>query len=302
LDVSFSIYFSTVKRKILFLINPVSGISNKERIKELIHQKIDKTRFIHHVLFTGHAGHGMELSKEAISKGVDAVIVVGGDGSVNEVASALVNSSVSLGIIPTGSGNGLAHYLRLPFNLSRSLDTINKLKTLKIDTLTMNNHLCVNLAGVGFDAKVANEFSKVKRRGFWSYFQIVINEYPRYEVQEYQLNYDGKSITRKALLICFANSNQFGNGVVIAPEAKIDDGLIDVCIVSRVPLIEAPIMGQMMILKLIDRTHYVEYIRTSEITLIQEGNYVAHIDGDPVFPGKEINVKVNPLSLNVIVN
>jgi diacylglycerol kinase (ATP) len=298
----FSFIVKPVKRKLLFLINPVSGISNKERIKELIHQKVDKSRFDHEVMFTEYAGHGNQLGRAAVAGKIDAVVVVGGDGSVNEVASAVVNSSVSLGIIPSGSGNGLAHYLRLPFNLGRSIDTINTFKTLRIDTFNVNGHFGVNMSGVGFDAMVAMEFAKVKRRGFWSYFQIVLNEYPKYEPQEYKLEYNGKCITRKALLISFANSNQFGNGVVIAPEAKIDDGMIDVCVMNRVPLIEAPIMGQMMITKLINRTHYVEYIRTQEVTVFQNEDYVAHIDGDPIYLGKKLNLKVNPLSLNLIVN
>ncbi len=288
--------------KILFLINPVSGISNKQRIKDLIHRRIDKSKFDYDVLFTEYAGHGVELSETAISENHDAVIVVGGDGSVNEVGSALVNTKVALGIIPTGSGNGLAHHLKLPFNLARSIENINKYQISRIDTLEINNHFCVNIAGVGFDAKVALEFSKAKRRGFWSYFQIILHEYPKYKALDYTLTFDNQVVRKNALLVCFANSNQFGNGVVIAPKASLTDGILDVCIMSKVPLVQAPVLGQVLFLKLINKTHYVEYIRTKQIKLSQQQDQVAHIDGDPIFLGKEIHVKVNPLSLNVIAS
>ncbi len=290
-----------MKKNILILINPVSGISNKQRLTELIRENIDTGSISFELQFTEYAGHGRELAARAAAEGKDAVIVVGGDGSVNEAAGALVNTNTAMGIIPTGSGNGLAHYLKLPFNLARAIAVINRFKTQKMDTYALNGQVGCNAAGVGFDGKIAHEFAKVKRRGFWSYFKIILHEYPRFEAGEYVLEINGQSIRRKALLVCFANSNQFGNGAVIAPDAKIDDGLIDVCIMSKVPLLEAPVMGQILLLKLINRTHYVEYFKASEVRLFQHQPHPAHIDGDPFEAGKELHLKVNPLSLHIIV-
>ena len=283
------------------MINPVSGISNKDRIRQIIKERLDDSGLDFLVKFTSYPGHGTELAQEAAKKGLDAVVVAGGDGSVNEVAKGLVNTKTALGIIPTGSGNGLAHFLHLPFNLSKAIDNIKAFRVKKIDTFTVNGKFGCNLSGVGFDAKVAVEFSKVKRRGFWSYFRIVLQEYLTYESQNYVLELDGKIIDRKALMVCFANSNQFGNNAVIAPQAIADDGLIDICIISKVPLVEAPFIGTMLISRLINKTHYAEYFKTHEVILHKPVSVPVHIDGDPVDTESKIHVRVNPLSLNVIV-
>jgi YegS/Rv2252/BmrU family lipid kinase len=288
-------------KKALIIINPVSGISNKTRIKELLHQKMDRRHFRHEIVFSQYAGHAEELSREAAQAGLHLVVAVGGDGSVNEAGAGLAGSHTHLGIIPTGSGNGLAHYLHIPFNLDRAIECLNQLHSRKIDTGTLNGHFFCNVAGAGFDAHVATKFAKADRRGFWSYFKLVLEEYPRYKARTYKLNYQGEEITRKALLITFANGNQFGNNAIIAPDAKADDGLLDICIMSKVPLIEAPLLGQVLMLKLIDRTHYVEYIKTPEITVVQEADESCHLDGEPLEAGKVLQVKVNPLSLNVVV-
>jgi diacylglycerol kinase (ATP) len=285
----------------LIIINPVSGISNKDRIKELLHQKLDRKHFKHEIVFSKYAGHVEELSHQAAVAGLDLVVAVGGDGSVNETGAGLVGSETRMGIIPSGSGNGLAHYLHIPFNLDRAVECLNQFHSRKIDTATLNGHFFCNVAGAGFDAQVAKEFAKVERRGFWSYFKLVLEEYPRYKARTYKLNYQGGEITRKALLITFANSNQFGNNAIIAPDAKADDGLLDICIMSKVPLIEAPLLGQLLMFKLINRTHYVEYIKTPEITVVQEADLNCHVDGEPLEAGKVLHVKVNPLSLNVVV-
>jgi len=279
----------------------VSGISNKDRIKELLHQKFDRKLFKYEIVFSKYAGHVEELSRQAAVAGHDLVVAVGGDGSVNETGAGLVGSETRMGIIPSGSGNGLAHYLNIPFNLDRAIECLNQFRSRKIDTATLNGHFFCNVAGAGFDAQVATEFAKVKRRGFWSYFKLVLEEYPGYKARTYKLNYQGQEITRKALLITFANSNQFGNNAIIAPDAKADDGLLDICIMSKVPLIEAPLLGQLLMFKLINRTHYVEYIKTPEITVVQEADENCHVDGEPLEAGKVLHVKVNPLSLNVVV-
>lgn len=290
-----------MKKRILIIINPVSGISNKERIRQLLNEKLEESNLFYTIEFTEFPGHGTQLANEATENGLDAIVVVGGDGSVNEVAKGLVNTNVALGIIPTGSGNGLAHFLHIPFNLSKAINNITAFRIKKIDTFTINGNFGCNLSGVGFDAKVAVEFSKAKRRGFWSYFKIVLQEYINYEPQNYVLEFDGKTIERKALMICFANSNQFGNNAVIAPGASADDGLIDICIISKVPLIEAPFMGTMLVSRLLNKTHYAEYSKTREVTLKKPSGVPLHIDGEPMETDNKIHLKVNPLSLNVIV-
>jgi len=291
-----------VKRKLLFIINPASGIDNKGQIARVINENIDKTLYEHDVLHTSHPGHGHLIGQQAAKENVDGVVVIGGDGSINEVAKALVNTPVALGIIPLGSGNGLAHFLKIPFNPVKSIKTINSFKTIKIDTLSINNHFCISIAGLGFDAKVAQKFARVKIRGFWSYFRIALNEYAGYGEKEYHLTYGGNQIIRNALLINIANSNQYGYRAVISPSSVIDDGMVEICIVKKVPLVLAPFEAYRLFTKTIHRSPFYESISSDEITIIQKEEQIAQIDGEPIELGKTINIKVIPQSLNVIVN
>ena len=291
-----------MKRKLIFLINPASGIDNKGQIARVINENIDKTLYEHNVLYTSYPGHGHIIGQQAVKENVDGVVVVGGDGSINEVAKALVNTPVALGIIPLGSGNGLAHFLKIPFNPVKSIETINSFKTIKIDTLSINNHFCISIAGLGFDAKVAQKFARVKIRGFWSYFRIALSEYAGYGEKEYHLTYGGNQIVRNALLINVANSNQYGYKAVISPSSVIDDGLVEICIVKKVPLMLAPFEAYRLFTKTIHRSPFYESISSDEITIVQKEEQIAQIDGEPIDLGKTINIKVIPQSLNVIVN
>jgi len=291
-----------LKKKVKFIINPVSGVGRQCALEKIIPEFLNHNLYEYQISYTERAGHSTELSKEAAESGeCDLVVAVGGDGSINEVARGLAGTEIPLGIIPTGSGNGLAHFLDIPFNFNRALQIINKGKVKKIDTATMNGKLFISIAGVGFDALVAREFSKFKRRGFWPYFNIVVREYPRYQPKEYILELNGKTIKKEALFISFANSDQFGFNAAISPNASINDGLIDVCIFKKPSVLEAPILAQFLFFRAIDETRYLEIIKASEIKIIQPQNRYVHLDGDPVRLSKELIVKVNPLSLKVIV-
>jgi diacylglycerol kinase family enzyme len=206
-----------------------------------------------------------------------------------------------LGIIPTGSGNGLARHLKIPFSFEKAIDVINHCKIRKIDTATINGQIFLSIAGVGYDAFVAKKFASAPKRGFFTYFRIVSNEYPQYQPKKYILEIDGKIIRRKALSITFANSNQFGNNTSIDPQAKLDDGLIDVCIVRRIPLWLVPFYVPMLFFKTFHKTHYIEIIRAKKAIVTRKKGKTIHLDGDPLKTGKVLEMKVNPLSLNIIV-
>ena len=289
------------KKKVLFIINPKSGIGKHKLLESYINKALDKNRFEYDISYTKFAGQGTVLSKEAVDKAYDIVVASGGDGSVNEVARGLIGSKTLLGIIPVGSGNGLAHHLQIPVNLIQAIELINKTKTINIDTACINDKLFVSIAGIGFDALVAKKFTKVKRRGFLSYFKIIAKEYPKYKPQKYEINIDGKQFTRTALFISFANSDQFGYNTLIAPKAKIDDGMIDVCIVKKAPVIELPFLAHLLYWKQIDKSKFIETIKGKEIKIKQENKLIVNIDGDPVKLEKDIEVKINPLSLKIIV-
>jgi YegS/Rv2252/BmrU family lipid kinase len=289
------------KKTILFIINPISGIRNKENTEQLIREKTDAAMFDFSIVFTTGPGHGTQLAKEAVASGTDIVVAVGGDGTVNEIGQVLVGTSTALGIIPLGSGNGLARHLKIPLKPDKAIGIINQFKIRKIDTATLNGQVFLSMAGVGYDAFVARKFADAPRRGFFTYFRIVSNEYSSYRPKKYILEVDGKILTRRALSISFANSNQFGNNTSIDPDAKIDDGLIDLCIVRKIPLMLIPFYVPMLFTKTFHKTHYIEIIRAKKAVVSRKKGKSVHIDGDPLETGKILEMKVNPLSLNIIV-
>jgi YegS/Rv2252/BmrU family lipid kinase len=288
-------------KKIIFIVNPVSGVGKQKGIEKLIAKHLDASVFGYTIVYTKKQGDATDISKDAESRGVDAVIVVGGDGTVNETAQGLIGSETAMGIIPTGSGNGLSRHLKIPMNPAKAIRILNNYKTAKIDTATLNDNLFVSVAGVGFDAKVAKEFAKSGRRGFRKYFNIVTSAYTSYKPRKYTLVIDGQEISRKALMISFANSNQFGNNTSIDPNAKLDDGFIDVCIVSKVPYWKTVFLAPLLFLKKFDRTSYVEIIRAKDVELVRKKGRSGHLDGDPFVAGKNVHLKIQPLSLKVII-
>jgi len=288
-------------KKILFIVNPISGLGKQKRIEKWIDEGLDKSKFNSSIVHTTHAGHATELSKKAVEEGVDIIVAVGGDGTVNEVGQTLIGSSTALGIIPTGSGNGLARHLKIPFNFKKAIEVINNGNVRKIDTATVNDKVFLSVAGIGYDAFVARKFSKAPKRGFVSYFRIVSSEYSTYKPKKYELEIDGKKITRRALAVTFANSSQFGNNTSIDPKAKIDDGFIDVCIVRRIPLLLVPFYVPFLFTKTFHKTHYIEIIKAKEVKIQRKKGKNIHFDGEPFKMGKKLEMKINPLSMNIIV-
>jgi diacylglycerol kinase (ATP) len=291
------------KINILFIVNPKAGITIKSKllIRLLAGRYLDSRKYKPEVRFTKHASHATELAKEAIEKGIPTVIAVGGDGTVNEVASALVNTSTTLGILPTGSGNGLAHHLRIPMNLIQALKVINGGKSKQIDTVSINGRLFTSIAGIGFDATVAEKFASSGVRGFVSYMRIILQEFRKYEPRDYNITIDGEPYFRTALMISFANSDQFGFHSRIAPQAKIDDGFLDICVVGKPSVLKVFFIAPRVFFGSLGKTGYVEYFKGSrvELTGIESAN--VNIDGEAVKMDKNVSIKVNPLSLRVIV-
>lgn len=290
-------------KKIVFLVNPNSGVnhSRKALLKDYAAQVLDAEKYTWEVIFSKSAGHLYELSKSAAENGADIIVAVGGDGTVNQVAKGMFGSSAVLGLVPAGSGNGLAHHLNIPVDIPASLEVINKAEEKIIDTCSVNGELFVSIAGVGFDALVAKKFAETKRRGFLSYLNIVTNEYTWYRPRKYKLNIDGKIYKREALFVSFANTNQFGYNTIISPDASIEDGLIDVCIMKKVPLLLAPGIIGLLLTRKIDSSGYVEIIRAKEVSFTRRKNRPVNIDGEPVKLTPELTVKVNPASLRVLV-
>ncbi|MFZ4400190.1 MAG: diacylglycerol/lipid kinase family protein [Bacteroidales bacterium] len=289
------------KQKIVFIINPISGIVKKKNVGNQIASFIDKEKYDFHILNTEYAGHAVDLTAQSVKEGADIIVAVGGDGSVNEVVNGLNGSNVKLGIIPLGSGNGLARFLKIPFMIKNAIDVINNGSYTAVDTVNVNDRVFLSIAGIGFDALVAKRFAKYHKRGFWSYFSIATEEYRMYRPRKYQLTLNGETIKRRALMIVFANSDQFGYNTAIAPHAKINDGLIDICIVKKIPVYKMLFFIQLLFLKQLYKTNYLEIIKTSELWIERKRNKVVNIDGEAVKLTKKLHIKVNHLALNVLI-
>ena len=287
-------------KKVRFIINPISGIGRQKKLEPMIAELLDTKRFDYEISYTKAPGHAIEISREAAEAGFHMVIAVGGDGSVNEVAQGLANSNTAMGIIPAGSGNGLARHLGIPLKMNEALATINNAHLRTIDTAHLNGHRFVVTAGVGFDAYVSWKFGQNGRRGFRAYAQLVMNEFPRYKAKEYEIEVDGKVTRTRAILISIANSAQYGNNASIAPKAKIDDGLLDVCILKPFPKVLTPWLTMRLFNGTIDRSSRVISLQGKEI-IIRQSDEIAHIDGEPSPFGRELKIGIEPLSLQVAV-
>lgn len=290
------------KKNLLFIINPISGVKRGSNLTKSIKKHIDKEKFNYKLKYTKYPGHAIEISKEAVEDNMDVIVAVGGDGTINEVASQMIGSKVVLGIVPLGSGNGLARHLGIPRLVPAALKLINEFQVTDIDTASVNGIPFISIAGVGFDAKVAKLFAKNKRRGFLTYVRLITNNYINYKPKKYILEFDdGRMVTTRALFISFANSNQFGYNTTIAPNAQLRDGQLDICIVQKPNIFTLPIIANLMLLRAIDKSQYVETIRASHFKVSQKRNRVVNIDGEAAKIDKKLEVKVNPLSLQVII-
>ncbi len=290
----------TTRKKILFIINPKAGTKSKTHLPQLIQQHIDSAQFEIQITYTKAPAHATTLAKEAVENGVDIVIATGGDGTVNEVMQGLLHSDTALGILPFGSGNGLARFLGIPMNHVQALQFINKAKSITIDTCTLNEHAFVNVAGTGFDAHIGNVFSQSKGRGFSTYIKLSVKEFYKYKPQEYQLTINGETLVRKAFMISFANTSQFGNNAHIAPEADIQDGLVDVCIMKPLSMLDLPKVVYAIFNKTIHQSNYVEIIKCENATIERVASDAIHIDGEPHIAAKNLEIKVVPGSLKVL--
>ncbi|QKJ28588.1 diacylglycerol kinase family lipid kinase [Mucilaginibacter mali] len=288
-----------MKQKILFIINPISGGKKKDAVPQLIQQYLDVEKYEYAIVYTAGVAHGRKLALEARGN-YDVVVAVGGDGTINEIASALVGSSTVMGVIPFGSGNGLSRFLSIPMDIVGAVKNINNGRVETIDAGRLNGKYFFNMAGMGFDAHISEVFSHDKKRGFGTYIKSSFREINNYRSETYQLNIDGKEYTRQAFMLSFANSSQYGNNAHISPYASVQDGLLDVCVVKPFPLYKFIIMGLRMFTKTTDSSKYVEIIRGKHITVKREKEGAIHLDGEPQIAGTDIDIEVLPASLKLI--
>jgi len=291
------------KRRIVFIINPISGTGSKEVIPSLIERHIDKEAYDVEMRFTEYANHASEITTQCKEDGVDIVVAVGGDGTVNEVARALVDSPTALGIIPCGSGNGLARHLMLPMNVKGAIDIINVGLIHELDYGVINEHPFFCTCGMGFDAFISKKFADAGKRGMMTYLENVLREGLKYEPDTYELTIDGNDTKQyQAFLLSVANASQYGNDAYIAPQASMSDGLLDVVIMEPFDILEAPQVGIELMNKTLDKSSRIKCFKAKDIKIRRSKPGVIHYDGDPVEAGTELHVAIHNKGIRVVVN
>jgi len=290
-----------LNRKALFIVNPISGGKKKDGVPELIDKHLDAGLFDTIIVFSDGVAHARQLAREAVNK-FDVIVAVGGDGTVNEVASALVRTDTPLGIIPYGSGNGLSRFLQIPMDPTDAIRTLAGGPVELIDSATLNGRPFFNMAGIGFDAHISEVFSHGKKRGFITYIKSSFEEISKYKSQFYEIEIDGRKYEREAFMVSFANSSQYGNNAHISPLASVQDGLLDVCIIKQFPVWRLPEMGVRMITKTAHKSKYLEIIRGKNINIKRAAPGPVHLDGEPQIMSADIHIEVVPHSLKVIVD
>lgn len=290
------------KKNITFIINPISGSVKKNNIPDIIEETIDKSLFNYSIRKTEKAGHAAEIAYEAQQNGIDVVVAVGGDGTVNEVARSIVHSNTALGIIPCGSGNGLARHLLLPMDPKKSVEIINRCVIHDLDYGIINEIPFFCTCGMGFDAFISMKFAEAGKRGPVTYIENVLREGLTYKPETYHIEDETGTLIRKAFLISCANASQYGNNAYIAPQASMSDGLLDVIIMEPFDVLEAPQVAIEMMNKTLDKNQKIKTFRTKHIHIHREKEGYIHYDGDPVMTTADVDIQLVHKGIKMIVN
>lgn len=290
----------TDKKRMIFVVNPISGTQSKKAILKWIDERIDRSIYDYSIVKTEYAGHATQIAAAAVKEQVDVVVAIGGDGTINEIARSLVHSNTALGIVPCGSGNGLARHLRIPMEPKAAIDIINKGNRLCIDYGKINNIPFFCTCGVGFDAFVSLKFADAGKRGLLTYLENTLHESLTYQPDTYEIENEEGSVKYKAFLIACGNASQYGNNAYIAPQASLTDGLMDVTILEPFTVLDVPSLSFQLFNKTIDQNSRIKTMRAKKIKIHRAHDGVLHFDGDPLMAGKELEVEIIPGGLHVI--
>ncbi len=290
------------KKDILFIINPKSGVHGKRSLPKLIESGIDRSSINFSIKETEYVGHASELAREAVSQGVYAVVAVGGDGTVNEVARAIVGSGCSLGILPCGSGNGMARHLGVPMDLKRAVEFINTAQSVSVDYGKINGRHFFCTCGIGFDALVSSNFANSKHRGPLGYMQNMLVDWLNYKPEVYEVETETHTEKYKAFLIACGNAAQYGNNAYIAPRASMRDGLLSVTILEPFSSLDVPIVLGHVFGHRINSNSHVKTLETRWIRIKRKNDGVVHFDGEPAMMEAELFIEIVPSGLNVLAS
>lgn len=278
-----------MKRKFIYFINPISGTGGKALLPEIIKNKTTEKNIPFEILPTNAAGDYAWLKEKIASEKITDIIVCGGDGTVNQIAHAVMGTTVNIGIIPLGSGNGLAFAAKIPKRIHNALDVIFAGNAVLIDSFYINRKFSCMLCGLGFDAQVAHDFAKQQKRGLATYVKQSIKNFITAKTYPFEMILNGRSISTTAFFISIANSNQFGNNFTIAPQASLHDGLLDIVVVNEMSklrmvwsILKQIRKGQVRVYE--DKKYHrndIHYFQTKKLTIKNLQLAPLHIDGDP---------------------
>ena len=286
-------------RKVFFIVNRFSGTGFKPEMETSIAAVCRQNGVESAVVFTEGPGHATVLAREARDKDFHKVVAVGGDGTVNEVAQALLHAPVAMGIIPKGSGNGLARHLGIPAKFELALNCLFTNEVVKMDTFRINGKLSLNVSGVGFDGHIADLFGTDKTRGFQGYTKHILNQYLDFAEFDAAISIGQTKLDKKAFVIAIANSSQYGNNARIAPTASICDGILNISILKKFPpyrldFIYAFFSGN------IDQSAYCETLQVRNATIQLDAPMSFHIDGEPSGKSDRFEIELVPASLPIL--
>ena len=290
------------KKTILFIVNPKSGVQKKKRIPLLVEKNIDRDKYDFSIEYTEYAGHACELAKAAVERGVDVVVAVGGDGTINEVGRSLVHTSTAMGVIPCGSGNGFARHLGIPIEPKKAIEFINKAQVLSVDYGKLNGHPFFCACGVGFDALVSNHFAQGGRRGFFSYIQKTLVDWVTYKPEVYEVETDNFKGKYKAFVIACGNASQYGNNAYIAPYASMRDGLLTVSVLSPFQPVEVPKVVTQLFNNRFDQSDHMTMLAARRVTIKRKSAGPVHYDGEPCEMDAVLVIEIVPGGINVLAS
>lgn len=287
----------SMKKKLVFVTNPFSGARSKQNLVSLLNQNIEKDLFDFELIYTQYPQHATQISIDAAANGVFAVIAVGGDGTINEVAQGLLHTNTALGILPFGSGNGFSYHLGFKRDIIKALQAINKCQVSSIDTGSANGRFFINVAGLGLDATVAYKTKLNTKRGFLPYFINTLRESLDFKFMSLSIESKELSITGEYAMAAVANGSIYGYEFAVAPEAKLDDGLFDVLLVKKTQIFRYFLLVPMMLNKTFHKSSLVDFIRTDQIKITNHSNAYFHVDGEGLEGDYEISFQIHPKSL-----
>jgi YegS/Rv2252/BmrU family lipid kinase len=286
-------------KKILFIINPIAGKRAGKNISKEIIKYLDTSTYHPYFRYSEYPGHISEITMQALDENYSAIIAVGGDGTVNEAARILVHTNVPMGIVPAGSGNGLARHLQVPLSVKKAVALINRLRVLKVDAVKINSLYSFCVAGIGFDAEVSRMFQNMKTRGLISYIIASLKCFNKSKNQNFIVKTKEKEVQLNGFMLCLANASQFGNNAYIAPKADISDGILNLILLKKPSFFQLPGLIYKVFTRNVHRHSCWSQKCGNSFEILQKNDY-AHLDGELLDIGTRLKVDVEEKALTVI--